>query len=77
MLIFSQDKKNIIEAKQLQIQRNLGGGKDGKFIILANSAGIGSTISMIAAAFPDEKTALDALEKAYKAFADGAKSFDF
>lgn len=74
MLIFSQDKKNVIDAKLLRVQRNLGGGKDGKFIILASSAGIGSTIG---AAFRDEKTALDALEKAYKAFADGAVSYEF
>lgn len=51
MLIFSQDKRNIIEARLLQVQRNLGGGKDGKFIILASSVGIGSTI---AATFPDD-----------------------
>lgn len=37
MLFFSQDKRNIIEARLLQVQRNLGGGKDGKFIILASS----------------------------------------
>lgn len=74
MLIFSQDKKNIIEAKLLQVQRNLGGGKDGKFIILASSVGIGATI---AATFPDEKTAQDALEKAYRAFAGGAASYEF
>ena len=74
MLIFSQDKKNIIDAKLLQVQRNLGGGKDGKFIILASSVGIGATV---AAAFQDEKTAMDALEKAYKAFADGAASYEF
>ena len=74
MLIFSQDKKNVIDAKLLQVQRNLGGGKDGKYIILASSVGIGSTI---AATFPDEKTALDTLEKAYKAFAEGAQSYSF
>lgn len=74
MLIYTQDKKNVIEAKLLQVQRNIGGGKDGKFMILASAEGMGQAI---AAVFPDEKTALDALEKAFRAFSDGASSYIF
>lgn len=74
MLIFSQDKKSVIDAKLLLIQRNIGGGKDGKFMISAYAEPGGQ---VIAAVFADEKTAMDALEKAYRAFSDGAASYSF
>lgn len=74
MLIYSQDRKSVVKARALLVQRNLGGGKDGKYMILACPEGIGQAI---AAVFPDEKTAVDALEKAYQAFADGAKAYKF
>lgn len=74
MLIFTQDRKCVVKARTLQIQRNIGGGKDGKYMISACPEGLGT---VIAAAFPDEKTALDALEKAFRAFADGAPSYCF
>lgn len=74
MLIYTQDKKNVIDAKMLQVQRNIGGGKDGKFMILACAEGMGQAI---AAVFSDEKTALDALEKAFRAFSDGASGYSF
>lgn len=75
MLIFTQDKKSIVKARTLQIQRNIGGGKDGKYMISACPEGVGAVV--IAAAFPDEKTALDVLEKAFRAFAGGASSYSF
>lgn len=74
MLILTQDKKNIVEVRQLSVQRNIGGGKDGKFAIMAFSEGLGSAV---AATFPDEKTALDALEKVFRAFEGGAVSYEF
>lgn len=74
MLILSQDKKSVIDAKLVQVQRNLGGGKDGKYMLVASAAGFGS---VIVACFPDEKTAVDALEKAYRAFSEGAASCSF
>lgn len=75
MLIYSQDRKSVVDAKFLQIQRNPGGGKDAKYSIAAYNEGIGQ--AALAASFPDEKTATDALEKAYQAFADGAKAYKF
>lgn len=75
MLIFSQDKKSVIDAKILYVQRNLGGGKDGKFMISACAEGMG--MQVVAAVFADEKNALDTLEKAYRAFSDGAASYSF
>lgn len=74
MLVFSQDKKSLIEAKSLQVQRNLGGGKDAKYMIIASPEGLGQVIMAV---FADEKTALDALEKVYRAFAEGAASCCF
>lgn len=74
MIIFTQDKKNIVNACQLSVQRNIGGGKDGKYMITAFPEGLGSAA---AATFPDEKSALDALEKAFRAFENGAVSYAF
>lgn len=75
MLIYAQDRKNVVDARLFAVQRNIGGGKDGKYMILACTEGVGSQV--IAGAYPDEKTAMDALEKAYQAFADGAKAYKF
>ncbi len=74
MIIFTQDKKNIVNARQISVQRNIGGGKDGKFMISAFTGGLESAV---AATFPDEKSALDALEKAFRAFENGAVSYEF
>lgn len=74
MLIYSQDRKSVADAKSLVVQRNLGGGKDGKYMITAGLDGVGV---VVAAAYPDEKSAVDALEKAYRAFADGAAAYKF
>ena len=74
MLIYAQDRKSVADAKSLVVQRNLGGGKDGKYMIVAGLEGLGT---VIAGAYPDEKTAIDALEKAYTAFAEGAKVYKF
>lgn len=43
-------------------------------MIAAFPEGLGSTI---AATFPDEKSALDALEKAFRAFENGAVCYEF
>ncbi len=74
MLIYSHDKKNVVDARMLSVERNIGGGKDSKFMITASVEGFGPAV---AATFPDEKTAIDALEKAYRAFVDGAVSYEF
>ena len=75
MLVLSCDRKSVIDAKVLQVTRNLGGGKDGKYVISALV--IGGIRTAVVAQFPDEKTAIDALEKAYTAFAEGAKAYKF
>lgn len=75
MLIYAQDRKSVVDASTLQIQRNLGGGKEAKYCIAAYRSGLGEPV--LAAVFPDEKIAIDALEKAYNAFADGAGAYKF
>ena len=75
MLIYAQDRKSVADVKSLVVSRNLGGGKDGKYMILAYTSGISNQV--IAGTYPDEKTAIDALEKAYTAFAEGAKAYKF
>lgn len=73
MLIYSRDRKSIVNANLLQIQRNYG-GKNEKFCIMAIGE---STGPVIAAGYSEEKLAVDAMEKAYNAFADGAVSYKF
>ena len=74
MLIYSQDKKNVIDARLLEVQRTIGGKNDAKYAIIAFGE---STGQVIAARFADEKTATDALEKAFQAFELGAKKYRF
>lgn len=75
MLIYSLDRKKIIKARSLSVEKNMTTKKEEKYAIVAeNNAGFSA---VIAALYPDEKTAVDALEKAYQAFADGAKAYKF
>lgn len=74
MLIYSQDRKSVVDARLLQVQRSFAGGKDAKFCIMAIGE---STGAVIAANYPEEKLAIDALEKAYEAFTNGASLYKF
>lgn len=78
MLIFSQNKKQIMECRTLSVTKNYGGKKEEKFVIVG-SAGVATELNGngILASFPDEKTALDVLEKVFAAFESGAKSYRF
>lgn len=75
MLIFSQDRKFIIDCAAVSVTKNFGGGKDGKFA-LTGAAAFGTELnSRVIATFADEKTAMDTLEKIFEAFASGASSY--
>lgn len=74
MLIFSHDRKKIIDCVSVQVTRNFGGGKDGKFCIVG-SGGFGTSPDGVLANYPDEKTAMDELEKVFSAFENGAKAY--
>ena len=73
MLIFSQDRKKIVDCFSVTVTRNFGGGKDGKFAIVGHS--LGTEFDGVLESFSDEKTAMDELEKIFVAFEGGAKSY--
>lgn len=74
MIIFSQDRKTVMDCSVLTVDRSFGGGKDAKYAILGRT---GESVVTVMAAYPEEKNAVDALEKAYDAFAEGASSYKF
>lgn len=76
MLIFSKDRKKIVDCISVAVSRNYGGGREAKFS-LVGSGGIGTTLdgSGLLASYPDEKTAMDELEKIFAAFEGGAKTY--
>lgn len=74
MLIFSRDRKKMIDCVSVHITRNYGGGKDGKFC-LVGSGGLGTPCDSMLATYPDEKTAMDELEKMFTAFESGAQAY--
>ncbi|MDE6727275.1 MAG: hypothetical protein K2J80_04970 [Oscillospiraceae bacterium] len=75
MWIMSNDGKSVVKAGLLQVQRILGGKKDAKYAVCVLRDTLGEGI--IAAQFADEKTAIDALEKAYRAIGEGALTYRF
>lgn len=75
MYILSSDGKTLIKTEKLSVQKNFGGKREQKYAIVAE--GKTDLIATVAAVFSDEKFAVDALEKAFRAFADGAKFYRF
>lgn len=74
MLIFSKDRKKIVDCVDVAVTRNFGGGKTEKYSIVG-SAGFGTSFDGILASYPDEKAAMDELEKMFAAFSEGAVSY--
>ena len=71
MLIYSQKRKKIADCAAISVERIVGGGK----FALVGSAGFGTMCDGILAVYPDEKTAVDELEKIFAAFESGAGSY--
>lgn len=65
----------MIDCVSVQVTRNFGGGKDGKFGLIAYGGGLGSMSYGVIASFSDEKTAMDELEKMFTAFESGAQAY--
>ena len=65
----------MIDCVSVQFTRNFGGGKDGKFGLIAYGGGLGSMSYGVIASFSDEKTAMDELEKMFTAFESGAQAY--
>lgn len=76
MLIFSQDRKKIVDCVTVYVTRNYGGGKDRKFCIVG-SGGLATQLdgNGILATYSDEKTAMDELEKIFAAFESGTMAY--
>ena len=72
MLIMAQDKKRMVDCKIVEVTRNIGGGKEAKYVLTASTSGFGA---MIIGAYPDEESAMAELEKIYTAFESGAKTY--
>ncbi len=72
MLIMAQDKKRMVDCKIVEVTRNIGGGKEAKYVLTASTSGFGA---MIIGAYPDEESAMVELEKIYTAFESGAKTY--
>ena len=71
--ILAQDRKRVVLVRsgKLEVTRNLGGGKDGKYAIIAGNELLAETLSV----YPEEKDAIDALEKLFAAIAAGEKTY--
>ncbi|MDY4588253.1 MAG: hypothetical protein SPD47_07375 [Oscillospiraceae bacterium] len=74
MLIFSQDRKKIVDCFSVTVTRNFGGGKDGKYAIVG-TGDLGVSFDGVLGTYADEKTAMDELEKIFAAFENGEKSY--
>lgn len=72
MLILAQDKKRMIDCKIVEVTRNIGGDKNGKYALMASTSGFGA---IVIGAYPDEESAKAELEKIYTAFAAGATTY--
>lgn len=73
MILMSQDRKRIVDCVVAEVVRNLGGGKEAKYLITAGAAGINA--GHVLGGYADEKTAMDELEKIYNAMLAGEKAY--
>lgn len=73
MLVYSQDRKSVLDADTIQVQKNIS-GKEAKYII---SASAGARGAVVMGQYIEEQDAVEALEKVYEAFAGGAAAYKF
>lgn len=76
MLIFSYDKKSLIDCARISVEKNLGGKKDEKFFLVGWGLGIANLATPTLGKYPDEESAKAELEKIYEAFANGATAYE-
>ena len=71
--VFTQDRKRIVIVRngKIEVTRNIGGGKDGKYALIAGN----EILSEMLGGYPEEKQALDELEKLFAAIAAGEKTY--
>lgn len=75
MLIFSYDKKNLIDCARISIEKNLGGKKDEKYFLVGWGLGIANLATPTLGKYPDMESAQAELERIYAAFANGADAY--
>ena len=75
MIIFAQDKKNLVDCVRVSIEKNIGGKKNEKYLLIGWNSMASSLPPPTLGAYADEKTAMDELEKIYAAFESGAKTY--
>ncbi len=69
MYIFSKEKKAIISLKGiLKVEKTIGGGKGKKFALTDDLGGV-------LAFYPEEKNAMDELEKIFQALEEGKETY--
>ena len=74
MIIFTQDKKNLVKCDKISVEKNFGGGKDAKYMLVGMGGfNIGATTL---GAYPEENNAMDELNKINAAFAGGANTYE-
>lgn len=73
MIIMTQDRKHIIDCTHIEVTRNLGGGKSGKYAITASTMGFAGIVML--GTYAEEKNAMDELERIYMAFSNGEKCY--
>ncbi len=71
MYILSRDKKKLVKFKALTVARNYGAGKDCKYNIMTE----GDIGGEILAGYPEEKNAIDEIEKIAAALENGEKIY--
>ncbi len=76
MLIFSYDKKNLMDCVRVSVEKNLGGKKDEKYFLVGWGMGIGNLSTPTLGKYSDEESAKAELEKIYEAFANGATAYE-
>ena len=75
MIIFAQDKKNIVDCARITIEKNIGGKKDEKYFIVGRVRGVVMNPTSTLGKFSDEESAMAELEKIYVAFEAGTKTY--
>ena len=76
MLIFSYDKKNLMDCVRVSIEKNIGGKKDEKFLLIGWGYTVAALSTPTLGKYPDEESAKAELERIYEAFANGATAYE-
>ncbi len=74
MIIFAQNKKDLVDCCRVTIERNLG-SKNEKYLIVGWVGAVPSLTTPTLGAYSDEESAMAELEKIYAAFEAGAKVY--